>query len=127
MWWPFQSQYATEVLIEILRLISSGSKSVVVEPSSTAAEARDRACREQHGFDEGCFTDATVTDDADVPDLPDLDRHQLASLERAMRWGDATTEGRSLLSPDRTPYLGQNFVLGAGQIGRRSQRQAGRT
>src|SRR5256712_12841990 len=32
---PFQSQYATEVLIEILRLISSGSKSVVVLPSST--------------------------------------------------------------------------------------------
>src|SRR5256712_13707227 len=33
--WPFQSQYATEVLIDILRLISSGSKSVVVLPSST--------------------------------------------------------------------------------------------
>src|SRR5215813_13516538 len=32
---PFQSQYAMEVLIEILRLISSGSKSVVVLPSST--------------------------------------------------------------------------------------------
>src|SRR5262245_12168978 len=32
---PFQSQYATEVLIEIFRLISSGSKSVVVLPSST--------------------------------------------------------------------------------------------
>src|SRR5688572_11239231 len=31
---PFQSQYATAVLIEILRLISSGSKSVVVVPSS---------------------------------------------------------------------------------------------
>src|SRR5213593_4614612 len=35
MRWPFQSQYATEVLIDILRLISSGSKSVVVLPSST--------------------------------------------------------------------------------------------
>ena len=33
--WPFQSRYATEVLIEILRLTSSGSKSVVVLPSST--------------------------------------------------------------------------------------------
>src|SRR5687767_3906092 len=34
MWWPFQSQCATAVLMEILRLISSGSKSVVVVPSS---------------------------------------------------------------------------------------------
>ena len=33
--WPFQSQKATEVPSEILRLISSGSKSVVVVPSST--------------------------------------------------------------------------------------------
>src|SRR5438876_650138 len=33
--WPFHSQYATAVLTEILRLISSGSKSVVVVPSST--------------------------------------------------------------------------------------------
>src|SRR2546422_704875 len=33
--WPFQSRYAIEVLIEIFRLTSSGSKSVVVLPSST--------------------------------------------------------------------------------------------
>src|SRR5437762_10644953 len=33
--WPFHSQYARAVLTEILRLISSGSKSVVVVPSST--------------------------------------------------------------------------------------------
>src|SRR5207247_3226614 len=32
---PFQSPYATVVLIEIFLFISSGSKSVVVEPSST--------------------------------------------------------------------------------------------
>ena len=33
--WPFQSHQATAVLIEIWRLTSSGSKSVVVVPSST--------------------------------------------------------------------------------------------
>jgi len=47
-----------------------------------------------------------VTDGADVPDLPDLDRHQQASLNERYGGGDATTEGRTLLSPDRPPDLG---------------------
>src|SRR2546427_796834 len=40
-----------------------------------AAQARHGAGGEQHGLDERRLADAAVPDDADVPDLPNLDRH----------------------------------------------------
>src|SRR2546422_4053082 len=39
------------------------------------AEARHRAGGEEQGFDQGGLADAPVPDDANVADLPDLDRH----------------------------------------------------
>jgi len=60
--WPFQ--------LDLVRVEVGDGRAVV-----HAAQTRHGAGGEQHGLDERRLADATVTDDADVPDLPDLDRH----------------------------------------------------
>src|SRR5262249_26478057 len=73
------------------------------------AQARHGAGGEQYGFDEGCLADATVTNDADVADLADFDRHQPASLGRAMRWGRCYHRRQEAVKPRPYASPGRGF------------------
>src|SRR5262245_60688272 len=117
MWWPFQSQYANDVLIEIFRLISSGSKSVVVEPSSTFPRRVTAPAANSM---------ASTRDVLPTPPCPTTPTFRILPISIAISrppWtercggADATTEGRRLLSPDRSLDPVQDLLLGARQIG----------
>src|SRR6266566_4364259 len=123
MRWPFQSQYATEVLIDILRLISSGSKSVVVLPSSTlpsrvtAPAVNSRASTRE------------VLPTPPWPTTPTLRIFPISIAIRPASWERAVL-GRGPMLPHRgrsdaegAAHGGHHVIVGAGEVDGRRQRR----
>src|SRR5947209_2614361 len=124
MRWPFQSQYATEVLIDILRLISSGSKSVVVLPSSTlpsrvtAPAVNSRASTRE------------VLPTPPWPTTPTLRIFPISIAIRPASWERAVL-GRGPMLPHRgrsdaegAAHGGHHVIVGTGEVdGRRQWRR----
>src|SRR5947199_334019 len=123
MRWPFQSQYATEVLIDILRLIPSGSKSVVVLPSSTlpsrvtAPAVNSRASTRE------------VLPTPPWPTTPTLRIFPISIAIRPASWERAVL-GRGPMLPHRgrsdaegAAHGGHHVIVGAGEVDGRRQRR----
>src|SRR5437899_2742575 len=121
--WPFQSRYAIEVLIEILRLTSSGSKSVVVLPSSTrpsrvtAPAVNSRASTRE------------VLPTPPWPTTPTLRIFPISIAIRPASWERAVL-GRGPMLPHRgrsdaegAAHGGHHVIVGAGEVDGRRQRR----